>query len=200
MAAMLLCGVATNSFAAEEDFNLIDYVEDTKINSYSEFLSVLDDNNCGSGVSMSTYSLRYLSDQEEYFSVEIDYENSTVEVDVVYDLTNSNVASTRASTRSGVAVHETYSDAGVLIYTVTVNGTFTYTSNTCTITSKSGTFVKGRFSFWSSTPTISSGYFSATQAYARIAGTAMMLTQSSSYCLILMCNTSGSLSSTFTRS
>ena len=30
MAAMLLCGVATNSFAAEEDFNLIDYVETQK--------------------------------------------------------------------------------------------------------------------------------------------------------------------------
>lgn len=197
--AILLCSIATNSLATENEFSLLEYVENTRIESYSEFLAVLSDNGCESGVSMYTYSLRYLSAHEEYFNIAIDYESNTVEIDIVYDLTDINNASTMALTRSGSAVHETYSDSGVLIYTLTVNGTFTYTSSTCTTTSKSGTFTKGRFSLWNSTPTISSGYVSSTQAYARISGTATLLTQSSSYSLTLICNTSGVLSSTFTR-
>ena len=84
-------------------------------------------------------------------------------------------------------------------YTVTVNGTFSYASTSCSTTAKSGTFEKGSGTFWSSTPSLSQGNISTTKAYARISGTATMLWESSSYQLTLMCDTSGKLTSSFTR-
>ena len=142
------------------------------------------------------YSLIAISDfDEEYFNVEIDYENDTVEVDVIY----SSPTSTMGTTKSGGASHETYSSSGNLIYTVRINGTFSYTSTSCSTTSKSGSFERGFGSLWSSTPSVTSGTITSTKAYARISGTATLLWESSAYQLTLMCDTSGKLTSTFTR-
>lgn len=199
MSVVMMIGFVVNVSATEKEFSLIQCVENTRIESYSDFINLLAENNCLSDVSMYTYSLRHFSDHEVFFNVEVDYDRNTVEVDVVYELAEMNAESTMAYTQSGAAEHETYSDLGVLLYTVVVNGKFSYTSSTCSTISKSGSFTKGRFSLWSSTPSVTSGSITSSKAYARISGTATLLSQSSSYRLTLMCDTNGKLTTSFTR-
>lgn len=195
----MLFMVSTTTLADSGDFNLIDYLENHEVSSYSEFLNVIQENTGVLPVSMYTYSLTYVSDHEISFDVTIDYEKNIVEVDTVYETLPGTSTMATTSTRSGSAKHDTFSSVGTLIYTVTVNGTFSYTTTNCYTTSKSGSFTTGNVSLWSSTPSITSGSISSTKAYARISGTATFLWESSTYRLTLMCDTNGTLTSTFTR-
>lgn len=191
----MLILMTSNVFASESEFSLIEYLETHEVTTRDELLEVLQ-MNTNSPVCVNTHTLTYVSDLEEEevdFRVSIDYENQLVEVDTVYELATAN------STRSGSATHETYSDLGVLLYTLTINGTFSYNASSCTNTARSGSYTKGSLSFWSSTPTISHGNITTTKAYARISGTATFLLDSSTYRLTLMCDTSGKLTSSFTR-
>ncbi|MCQ2534142.1 MAG: hypothetical protein MJ172_06210 [Clostridia bacterium] len=191
---------ATNSIADEENQNLIVYLENNEIDSYDEWIDVIKCNYENSRVSSYTNSLRYLSESDEiYFNIEVDYDNELIEVDAIFVTNNSIVPATVLSVQSGSAIHETYSSMGILLYTVSVNATFSYSTNSCSVVSKSGAFERGNSSLWSSTPTVTSGNISTNKAYARISGTATLLWDSSSYQLTLMCDTSGKLSSSFSR-
>ena len=195
MSLAVILSISTSALASEKEFNLIDYLETHEVTTRAELIELLEENT-NSLVCVNTHTLTYVSDLEEEevdFRVSIDYENQLVEVDTVYELATAN------STRSGSATHETYSDLGVLLYTLTINGTFSYNASSCTNTARSGSYTKGSLSFWSSTPTISHGNITTTKAYARISGTATFLFDSSTYRLTLMCDTSGTLTSSFTR-
>ncbi len=181
-------------FAQEvENFDLIEYLENNEVDSYSEFIDVIRDNSPEVPMSTVLYSLTYVNDQNEEisFRYEIDYDNQLVEIDTVY------LSVAAGTTTSGSAVHETYSSAGLLIFTVRVNGTFYRTTQSCSTQSKTGSFIPGHNSSWSSTPILSSGSFSSTKAYARIYGTASWLLQSKTYQLTLVCDNLGNLTSTY---
>ncbi len=175
-----------------EQIDLIARVEETRIETKSDFVSLLEECGYDEPVCVNTHTLTYVSDLEELScNVEIDYVNDEVIVDTVY-LTQASATRT-----SGRVTREVYSSLGMLIYTLTVEGTFSRTSQSVTTVSATGTFQKGNASFWSSTPTTSQGNISTTKAYARISGTASWLLQSRTYQLTLMCDTNGTLTSSY---
>lgn len=88
-----------------------------------------------------------------------------------------------------------YNDSGIKIFTIKVNGTFSYTTGSCTTLSASGSYNRALLSTWTSTPTISSGNITTRKAYARISGTATSGSSSISYSLTLTCDDSGNTSS-----
>ncbi|MCQ2534816.1 MAG: hypothetical protein MJ172_09645 [Clostridia bacterium] len=197
---MIIFSLFADSLAAEYSNDLIEYLENNEVESYEEWTNVVRSINDSPLVCSYTNLLRYSSNAEEiYFNVEIDYENEMIEVDTIFVPDSQNITTAVLSTRNGSAVHETYSAAGILIYTVTVNGSFTYSANSCSTVSASGSFNRGSNSLWSSTPSITSGNISTDKAYARISGTATLLWGSSSYQLTLMCDTNGKLTTSFVR-
>lgn len=99
---------------------------------------------------MHAQSLTNVSDlTESYFNYELNYDDHTIVVDTLYSSTPVEVASTQVLTRAGSASRETYSAIGSLLYRVTVSATLSYTSNSCSNTSKSGSFERGPLSFFS---------------------------------------------------
>jgi len=194
MSVLMILSLAGTSFASEKKFDLIEYLESNKVESHAELMDVLSQTSGYPLESMQTYSQKTFDEENEIlFDYSIDYENNVVEVDTVYLTAQTN------STKSASAYHETYSTSGYLMYTVRVNGTFSYNSTSCTTTSKSGSFTKGTGSLWSSTPSITSGRISSTKAYARISGEAKLLFDKSSYCLTLMCDNTGKITNSFSR-
>ena len=160
-----------------------------EILSYSDFISVIEDNTYsyqGNMISLSSFD-------EIYFDVYVDEQLETVEVDVIFEYTN------QRGTKSGTASHDTYNSAGLLLYTVTVNGSFSYSSNSCSTTSATGSFNKPLTSLWSSNPSITKGNISNKKAYARISGTASFLNNTSTYRLTLYCDNTGKLTMSFSR-
>lgn len=125
---------------------------------------------------------------EVSFDVEIDYENQIVITTTVYEYD-----SLRGST-SGSASKDYYNSNGTKIFTVTVNGSFTFGSGSAHTTSASGSFSPVSGSGWSSTPAISSGT-SGSSAYATASGTARKGAQSMNYTVTLICSSTGNLSS-----
>ena len=65
--------------------------------------------------------------------------------------------------------------------------------------SKTGSFTPASGSSWKSTPSITSGNVSSSKVYARISGTAKSLLQTSTYSLTLMCDSTGKITTSFTR-
>jgi len=164
----------------EGTFSLIEYVTNHQIDTHEEFNEVLEVY-CGQASAS-------VSENEISFQLYVDYENNMVVTIVVED-----ISQTRGS-KAGRADKAYYSDAGVEIFTIVVEGRFNYTSTQCTTYSASGSFNPSLMSSWTSTPTIYSGNYSPTCAYARTAGTAHYLYMSVSYSLSLSCDTNGNLS------
>ena len=171
--------------ADEIGFSLIDYLETHEINSYEDFLDVIE--------SVSPESV----DEEDedpndisFFSIDIDYDNMIVSV-----LTMREASYDRSHVASNSASKSYYSNSGFKIFTIKVNGTFSYSSGSCNTTSASGSFTRAFLSTWTSTPTISSGHINTSKAYARISGTATSGSNSTSYSLTLTCDDSGNFSS-----
>ncbi len=184
---VLFCGgvCSASEINGTEEFNLIDYCESHDIHSKAEFQSILDyyvpqeeENN----------TLDNIDGEELAFEIKIDYINQTVSTETLY-LTDS----TRGS-KSGSVSEDTYSALGIKIYSITVHGSFTYTSNNVSTTSATGSFDPAPLSPWTSSPTISSGKVNG-KAYARISGTASFMGNTRSYSLTLTCDTSGNLGS-----
>ncbi len=170
--------------ADERSFSLIEYIETHDIDSYSDFIDVINTNTSYS------YDEIDISDVEiDSFNIEIDYDTHLVEVLVV-----SHTA-TRATGAHGEASKDYYSDAGTKVFTVNVSGDFSYSTGFCNVTSSSGSFTKPSYSTWTSSPTITSGHITTTKAYVRIYGIARTIGNSKSYTLTLTCDDSGNFSS-----
>ncbi|MBR3057401.1 MAG: hypothetical protein IKG93_05465 [Clostridiales bacterium] len=182
--ALLMSAFGYTSFSVnatdEGAFSLIDYVTNHQIDTHEEFNEVLEIY-CGQAPAP-------VPDNEISFQVYVDYENNMVVTAVVED-----ISQTRGS-KTGRADKAYYSDAGVEIFTIVVEGRFYYTSTQCTTYSASGSFNPSPMSSWTSTPTIYSGNYSPTCAYAKTAGTAHYLSSSISYSVSLSCDTNGNLS------
>ena len=162
----------------ETQFSLIQYLETHEIENYSEFEDLI--------ASVSPESVEDI-DSVSDFSINIDYDNQLV---IVTTLEKSLV---RSGSVSDTAYKSYYSDLGLKIFTVSVTGRFNYSTGYCSTASASGSFKREPLSTWTSTPTISTGNFSSTVAYARISGTATSGSSSTSYCLTMTCDDSGDL-------
>ena len=171
--------------ADETDFSLIDYLETHEINSYEEFLDVIE-----------TVSPESVDAEDEdpneiaFFSIDIDYDNMIVSV-----LTMREASYDRSYIASNSASKSYYSNSGIKKFTIKVEGTFSYTTGSCNTTSASGSYTRAPLSPWTSTPTISAGHITPSKAYARISGNAVNGSNSTSYSLTLTCNDSGTFSS-----
>ncbi|MBR5975679.1 MAG: hypothetical protein IK020_10925 [Clostridiales bacterium] len=178
--ALFICNA--DVLRAETDsFSLISYVENHHIGSQAEFNEVLQ-------TYCSQYYVEPVEEEGESFQVGIDYENS-----LVYTAFYINTSETR-STKSGRAQKNYYSDTGERAFTISVEGVFSYSSTECHTISTTGSFTKPFASPWNSSPSLTSGNFTATSAYSKISGTATYLYQSQSYSLTLVCNQYGDIS------
>ena len=154
------------------------------MSSYEEFIDVIQ--------SVSPESVDEDIDFENIssFDIEIDYVNNVVSV-----LTIEEVSNDRSHGVTDSASKSYYNDIGFKIFTIKVQGTFSYITGSCTTISASGSFNRATLSTWTSTPTISSGNITTRKAYARISGTATSGSSSLSYSLTLTCDDSGNTSS-----
>jgi hypothetical protein len=128
------------------------------------------------------------------FRIEYNGDEQLIITDIVY------TEDATATTTSGSATHEVRSTTGTLLFTLTVNGSFSRVSgSSCTCTSASGSFTHPITSLWRSTPSYSKGRVSQTKAYAKMYGTATQVigTGSISYTFYLYCNSYGTLSSEY---
>jgi len=167
------------------EFSLIEYLETHEIDSYSEFINVIQSVHPES-------EDEYRCDPESIseFSIEIDYEDRTVSVLIVNEaiLNRYQIASNSAS-------KSYYSDSGSKIFTISVSGTFSYASGYCNVISHSGNYSKPSYSTWTSTPTITSGNITTNKAYVRIYGIARSGSHTKSYSLTLTCDDTGTFTS-----
>lgn len=175
-------GLSDNSSSDRSDgFNLIEYLDTHKVQSLEEFQEVIELN---TDYSVPEYSMDEISD----YDIDIDYENNLVCV------TTIGMSSSKSDV-SNSASKDYYTDIGSLIFSINVSGTFRYSYYSCTVLSKEGGYSRPAYSTWTSTPTIGSGNFSATEAYVGISGTAVSGGNSYNYSLILICDNSGNFSS-----
>ena len=164
--------------ADENKFNLIEYCKTHQISSQAEFNNVLI-NYC-----FVDETELFVTTNEEYFCLDIDYATNTV-MTTVREQRPTRASDTESCSRNY------YDPDGNRIFTVTVEGTFQYGLFVCFCTSADGSFTKPSSSQWTSTPTISSGNQSPSVAYARISGTATYLNQTRNYSLTLTCDNTG---------
>lgn len=164
--------------ADQNKFNLIEYCRTHQIASQADFNDILL-NYCSVDVSEL-----FVSENEECFFLDIDYETNTI-ITTVREHQSTRGEDTRTCSRNY------YDDNGGRIFTITVEGTFQYGLFVCFCTSADGSFTKPSSSQWTSTPTISSGNQSPSVAYARISGTASYLNQARNYSLTLTCDNTG---------
>lgn len=175
----------TNASRNEVENSLISYLETHKVDDYEEFTEII-----------RVLSPESVSEEDEnvtnvsYFSVEIDYENM-----LVTTITVSEMNDTRAHGASKSVSKSYYSSSGFKIFTISLEGTFSYISGSCSTLSSSGSYTRATLSTWTSTPTISSGNITVRKAYAKISGTATSGSSSISYSLTLTCDDSGSFTS-----
>lgn len=167
---------------SESEFSLIKYLETHEVENYSDFEAVIS---AVSPESIDSIDSESVAD----FCINIDYENQIVSVltDEEPIITSSGVSDTVSCSY--------YNDLGFKIFTISITGYFTYSSGWCYTSSASGSYTRASLSTWTSTPTISSGNFTSTVAYARISGTATSGSNNLNYSLTLTCDDDGDLNS-----
>jgi len=167
------------SSESSNDFNLVEYLDTHKIQSLEEFQEVIELN---TDYSVPDYSMDDISD----YDIDIDYDNNIVCVTTV------EISSSKTDI-SDSASKDYYNEFGALIFSIHVSGTFRYSYYSCTVLSKSGGYSKPAYSYWSSTPTIGSGNFSASEAYVGISGTAICGGDTYYYSLTMTCDNYGNI-------
>ena len=183
---MLLGGAVNPQVQADEaEFSLISYLETHEIDSYEEFIDLIESVSPES-VEKEEIDLEDIS----YFDIEVDYENMIVSV-----LTMGEGSYDRSHGASNSVSRTYYSDLGTKIFKITVSGTFSYSTGTCTALSSGGSFTKPFYSNWSSTPSFTKGNINTSKAYARISGTATSGGSTIAYSLTLTCDDSGTFGS-----
>ena len=165
-------------------FSLISYLETHEIDSYKEFIDIIRE------VSPESVDPDEDVDCVASFVIDIDYDEEIVSV-----TTMGEASYDRSHGASNSASKSYYTDSGTKKFTITVEGTFSYTTGSCSTISCSGNYSKPIYSTWVSTPTISSGNITTSKAYARISGTATNGFYNTSYSLTLTCDDSGNFSS-----
>ena len=169
----------------ESDFNLISYIETHDVKTYDEFIDIIAE--------MAPESVESCDLQEAYitsFDICIDYESELVEVTIFSEAGTSRAYGTR-----NTASKSYYTKEGIKIFTVSIEGTFSYTSGSCSAIGSSGTFSKPASSTWLSTPNVSSGNITTRKAYVKISGVASNGSSSTSYSLTMTCDDAGQISS-----
>jgi len=167
------------------DFSLIEYLETHEIDSYEEFIDVIKE------VSPESVDEKDIDSREvTSFSIDIDYDNEIVSVVTLGEATYD-----RSHGASNSASKSYYASNGLKIFTINVEGTFSYSSTSCTTLSADGSYQRALLSTWSSTPALSSGNINTGKAYAKISGTARSGSDSKYYSLTLTCDTSGNFTS-----
>lgn len=169
----------------EVDNSLISYLETHEVDNYEEFNEVIQ---LFSPESINSDDVN--TTDISYFCIDIDYENMLVTTILVSEMNNS-----RAHGAGKSVSKSYYSSSGFKIFTVNVEGTFSYSSGSCSTLSASGSYTRSTLSLWTSTPTITSGNITTRKAYAKISGTATSGSSSVSYSLTLTCDDSGTFSS-----
>lgn len=164
----------------EASFSLIEYVSSHDIHSQAEFEAVIQQH-------CNQYYQPMVIENEVFFQIEIEYENSLVSTLVVEDL-----GQTRGE-KTGRATKNYYSDTGEIVFTIVIEGRFRYSSTEVRTLSASGSYSKPPLSLWNSTPTISSGNVTSNYAYALIYGTATSIYGSQNYSLAVACDKSGNI-------
>ncbi len=169
---------------SKTDFSLIEYLETHEVETYDEFTEVIQ--------SVSPESVEDMNEATNVtsFNIEIDYEDRVVSVTTIGE-----VSMGRSQGASNSASKTYYSDIGVQIFRITVEGTFSYSSGRCSALSNGGSFSKPFYSTWSSTPSYTRGNISTSKAYVRTSGTATSSGSSRTYSLTLTCDDSGVFSS-----
>ena len=181
--AMTIIGIMGSGVMADST-SIVDYVNEHEITSREEFYElvgeeIVDDVD-------DTYT-------EVSFVITVDDDNDYIVLDTIYETPETR------GTKTGSVSHDVFSNTGKLIYTITATGTFSYTTGSCSVTSKSGSFSYPAGSLWRSTPTVSSGHVTASKAYVKVSGTATCVGfANKTYELYLYCNSNGYLSSSFT--
>lgn len=171
--------------ASGTGFSLIEYLETNEVNSYSEFMDVIQ-----------TYGQCSETEDEinpddiTYFDIEIDYDEMIVSVTTMREASYD-----RSQGASNSASRSYYTDEGIKIFTISVSGSFSYMTGYCNVLSRDGSFTKPSYSTWTSTPTITSGNITASKAYVRIYGIARSGSNSKSYTLTLTCDDTGHFTS-----
>lgn len=185
LTALMFCfiGAADPQYNNNQtDIDLISYIETHEVDSYEEFVDIIQ--------TVSPESVDEETDSIESFSIDIDYDNKIISVTTIGEASYD-----RLNGASNSASRSYYSSSGAKIFTIKVSGTFGYTTGSCTTISASGSFTRASGSTWTSTPTISSGNITVRKAYARISGTATSGASSISYSLTLTCDDSGNFGS-----
>ncbi len=171
--------------ADEVEFSLISYLETHEIDSYEEFTEIIQTHSV-----VSTDEIDIDPEKVSYFNYAIDYDSRIVSV-----ITMGEATYDRSQGASNTATKSYYSESGIKQFTISVSGTFSYTSSSCNCISKTGSFTKPIYSLWTSTPSLTSGHINAGKAYAKIYGTATNSVNTRSYSLTLTCDTSGNFTS-----
>jgi len=186
LAVLMFCVVGAAAVPQDHDdqavFDLISYLESHEVDSYEEFIGVINN--------VSPESVDKEKEDISSFYIDIDYDNKVVSV-----TTMGEASYDRSHGASNSVSRSYYSNSGMKIFTIKVNGTFSYTTGSCSTVSASGTYTRPALSTWTSTPTISSGNITTRKAYARISGTATSGSSSMSYSLTLTCDDTGSFGS-----
>lgn len=174
-------GLSANLSSDKSDsFSLIEYLDIHKIQNLEDFQEAIELN---TDYAVPEYSLDAISD----YNIIIDYDNNLVCV------TTIGISSSKSDVSNSVS-KDYYNDNGMWIFTINVAGTFRYSYYSCSVLSKSGGYSRPAYSNWTSTPTIGSGNFSATEAYVGISGTAVCGGDTYYYSLILTCDNYGNFS------
>jgi len=164
----------------EDDNRLINYIETNEISSYEEFVGVIS--------SLSPESADSMEAPESItdFRIEVDYDNMFVLVTTLGDSSYGRSTGTRST-----ATKSYYTSDGTKVFTVKVEGSFAYTSGSCTTLSATGSFSRETLILWTSTPNITRGNISVRVAFAKISGVATCGTKQMSYSLTLTCDEFG---------
>lgn len=180
--AFTLCSTITVSAAKQPEttvskFNLIEYLKKNPVSTREEFLYIIENGNSNNIASFSVPYISSSTESNELFSYVIDEENQLVYTKTLQYGEESIVQSARASKtiyqNTGTVQHETYSDIGLHLFTVTTEGTFQYDkSSYCECIASHGFFNPAFLGLYDSSPWISNGNYSATKAYVDTYGTA----------------------------
>jgi len=179
------------SASETEDFNLIEYIETTGIESGEDVYRAIK---MYTGEDICTNDDRNNSNANIQSTVTIDYDNEEVIIATI--ITEQVMLTGKAQSRKLNAKYEVLSSAGKLLYTIEASGKFTYNGNSCSVSNAAGYFSPANTDAWTSTPTTSTGTTSDS-AYVKVSGTAKKTVHSKKYTFKLMCDADGNASTSF---
>lgn len=160
------------------NFSLIECLKENPVNTKEEFISlILKNGNVDVTASISTPCKAATIEEIDSFSYIIDEERQLVYVETIKYGNETTLQSTRSARtiyqKTGSVSHETYSDVGLLLFTITTEGTFQYDkSSYCEYIKGHGYYNPGSLGLYESSPETQNGNYSTTKAFIETYGTA----------------------------